>query len=728
MRVIAAYIYRTPELAEHRPLPGRSDEVLCFGNGYGDLRVEPGECSYDRIAAQLPPGWTPDVYVHWSLEYNPLPEGIEDAPCFTVGVVGDWNLGGQAVQLAAGAFDLLIADRGGCDRLRALGFENVAYAPQWGFDPLLHQPVPGVERDLDIVLAGNFNHDVQWERAPWLFRVARLSRRHRVCLTTGVYGEEYARLMSRARIVFNRSIRGELNMRAYEAAACGALLFYERTNREVEEVFADGESCVLYGDDDLEDLLDHYLADEEERRRIAEAGRAAVQRHAYPLQLARLMAVIEDAMERPAGRAWRALPAPERIRRRARQWMLVTDRRHLAEADPALLALHRALPGDASLAGDRACLLFEWGASTGDGAARAALWAQALQQADRAVALAPDRPVLRLNRAHILLSLGRLDEARAALMEAARQLEPPALRPDQVDGACIPRRFAAFDVAVEDVWIRHAHGSPDWTSAMARLLRWRAQSLMAEVDLACGRFLEALSHAREAVEIRPAHSATQHIFGRCLRACGRLDAAISALRKAYRAAPLETEIWVILAGLLADAGRTTECRGLLDELRAVVAGCPPCQHALPALEEIEARLAAPGERKRGFRVLALPDWVQTAQWENLVAEHCAVFHAGDPVELALRLDPASGADAAQIAYRIERLLERMGLAPEHAPDITLHAEPLCPEDQWRLFRDAGAFVDSGVPLHRALAEAAGVPIILPGSLAALRHRIRPQAA
>src|SRR5206468_2932754 len=155
--------------------------------------------------------WTPDAFVYWSIEYYPLPRGVEEASCFTAAIVGDWNLGAQAYSHVGGAFDLLIADRNGCDRLREAGFENVAYAPIWSFAPHVHRVIPGVDRDLDIVIVGNFNHDVQWERAPWLARIARLSRKYRVVITGGLFGDDYVRLLNRARIVFNRSIRGEIN-------------------------------------------------------------------------------------------------------------------------------------------------------------------------------------------------------------------------------------------------------------------------------------------------------------------------------------------------------------------------------------------------------------------------------------------------------------------------------------------------------------------------------------
>src|SRR5579871_6400017 len=141
---------------QQEPLPGCDHDILAFNI---DPLRQPGEPqlgSYADVAALYPPGWHPDVFLHWSLEYNPVPAGIETADCLTAATVGDWNLGGQAVQAVGGAFDLLIADLNGCERLRQLGFANVLHVPLWGYDPNLHRPLPGVERDLDIVMVGNF--------------------------------------------------------------------------------------------------------------------------------------------------------------------------------------------------------------------------------------------------------------------------------------------------------------------------------------------------------------------------------------------------------------------------------------------------------------------------------------------------------------------------------------------------------------------------------------------
>src|SRR5262249_44746306 len=135
------------------------------------------------------------------------------------------------------------------------------------------EDVPEGERDIDALFIGNLQPAVQRLRLPWLGRLARLAERFRVRVATNVFGDAYRALLRRARVVLNRSVRGECNARAVEAAACGALVFNERGNDDVGRLFADGREHVLYGEDDLEALLTRYLTREEERAAVAAAGR-----------------------------------------------------------------------------------------------------------------------------------------------------------------------------------------------------------------------------------------------------------------------------------------------------------------------------------------------------------------------------------------------------------------------------------------------------------------------
>jgi len=73
---------------------------------------------------------------------------------------------------------------------------------------------------------------------------------------------------------------GFISNRAYDALACGAFVISDRVPA-IEEEFDGG--LVTYGDaDELERLVDRYLDDPDERRQLAERGRAAVlARHTF---------------------------------------------------------------------------------------------------------------------------------------------------------------------------------------------------------------------------------------------------------------------------------------------------------------------------------------------------------------------------------------------------------------------------------------------------------------
>ncbi len=115
------------------------------------------------------------------------------------------------------------------------------------------------------------------------------------------YFEEMAKKYSASRIVFNRSVRNDVNMRVFEAMACGSLLLTNdlRDNGQ-EELFRDGVHCATYTDaGDLLDQLSFYLAHEDVRERIAAAGREEMlARHTYRHRMERLLGEVEKGLAR----------------------------------------------------------------------------------------------------------------------------------------------------------------------------------------------------------------------------------------------------------------------------------------------------------------------------------------------------------------------------------------------------------------------------------------------
>ena len=100
---------------------------------------------------------------------------------------------------------------------------------------------------------------------------------------------------------FNRSVRGEMNLRAFEVPANGALLLMERENLEVREFFEPGHEVVLYGEEDFEDIVHYYASHESERIRIARSGHARVRQYRMSRRLPELLRTALTPI--PAGRS-----------------------------------------------------------------------------------------------------------------------------------------------------------------------------------------------------------------------------------------------------------------------------------------------------------------------------------------------------------------------------------------------------------------------------------------
>jgi hypothetical protein len=121
------------------------------------------------------------------------------------------------------------------------------------------------------------------------------------------YFDEMAQTYSAARIVFNRSILNDVNMRVFEALACGSLLVTNdlRDNGQAE-LFQDGVHLATYREpEELLDKLRFYLRHGAVRERIAAAGRReALARHTYRLRMEQPLADVHRQLSRttaPAG-------------------------------------------------------------------------------------------------------------------------------------------------------------------------------------------------------------------------------------------------------------------------------------------------------------------------------------------------------------------------------------------------------------------------------------------
>jgi hypothetical protein len=111
------------------------------------------------------------------------------------------------------------------------------------------------------------------------------------------WGLDMYRVLARSRIALNRHIDVAEdyanNMRLYEATGVGTLLVTD-AKRNLPELFEPGEEVVTYAtEDELIEKIEHYLNDEPDRIRIAQAGQARTLReHTYAVRMTELVAIV----------------------------------------------------------------------------------------------------------------------------------------------------------------------------------------------------------------------------------------------------------------------------------------------------------------------------------------------------------------------------------------------------------------------------------------------------
>ncbi len=218
----------------------------------------------------------PDLYLYVdSGEPGYLPRGLTQLDVPTACYLIDVHLRSRELLKKALLFDYAFSAQ--CDFvavLRAAGHPQAHWLPL-ACDPQVHRRYD-VPKRYDIGFVGSVRSGYERRRV----LVERLARR----FTINDYSQphtpaEMARLHSESRLVFNCSMRHEVNMRLFEAPATGSLLLTDRIGNGLDALVTDREHVVMYDDDRLVDLADEYLRDEAARERIARQGYEHVRAH-----------------------------------------------------------------------------------------------------------------------------------------------------------------------------------------------------------------------------------------------------------------------------------------------------------------------------------------------------------------------------------------------------------------------------------------------------------------
>lgn len=178
----------------------------------------------------------------------------------------DTHLGFDYRLSMARKFDhVFCAQKKAVGEFRERGIQNPIWLPH-AVEPLAYPRKTFAAKKYDIAFVGHINSQNRVEALDRLFKE----------VPNFFYGQrlfnDAADIFAQSKIVFNISMLDDLNMRTFEGMATGSMMLTNRVP-SIEDLFVDGKHLVLYDDfDDMVEKARYYLAHDDEREAIAEAG------------------------------------------------------------------------------------------------------------------------------------------------------------------------------------------------------------------------------------------------------------------------------------------------------------------------------------------------------------------------------------------------------------------------------------------------------------------------
>jgi spore maturation protein CgeB/Tfp pilus assembly protein PilF/ubiquinone/menaquinone biosynthesis C-methylase UbiE len=281
--------------------PTISDELLADWNMSAvrdkvkphDIAV-PAEAAMADIMQALPASFAPELFLWVESGMNFTPPDIRSLDCPKACYLIDSHLNLDWHRTWARLFDFVfVAQRQYLPVFTEAGCPEVHWLPL-ACDPSLHRKLD-VEKKYDVGFVGSINSS-HARRKELLERLSQ----HFAVRFDRCFLHDMVKLFNESRIVFNNALKDDMNMRVFEALACGSLLVTDRADGSgLEELFRDEEHLVIYDDANLIDTVRYYLEHDDVSEKIARRGREQVlARHTYAHRAAELERVVFTVIEK----------------------------------------------------------------------------------------------------------------------------------------------------------------------------------------------------------------------------------------------------------------------------------------------------------------------------------------------------------------------------------------------------------------------------------------------
>ncbi len=212
------------------------------------------------------------LYIDDGLDWS-IPDHLRPAAWWAIDTHLNFE---RCLQKAAQADFTFATQQDGAEQLKKAGIKTAMWLPL-ACDPEIHAQQE-LSKEYDISFVG---HILPGERQNLL---NLLQEKFPNSFIGQEYYEKMAAIYSQSKVVFNRSILNDVNMRVFEGLCSGSLVITNNlSSNGQEELFQDSVHYVVYQNaEELLEKLNYYLEHDDIREQIAQAGRTRVlEAHTY---------------------------------------------------------------------------------------------------------------------------------------------------------------------------------------------------------------------------------------------------------------------------------------------------------------------------------------------------------------------------------------------------------------------------------------------------------------
>lgn len=257
-----------------------------------DLIFSPEDYTLENIIEAA--GYTPDWIIFMDSLARVIPQGFEKSSYPMAAYFIDSTINRFWQRPLAQLFNLALTDQAEDAEALAESGLNAQWFPL-AADTKIYQP-HSLPKKYDITFIGNRNPETRIKRENIL---RSLEANFNLRIFSGnppVSPSEAAAVYSQSRLTLNENLFPSVNLRLFEAMACGAAVLTEENGAGIDRLFAEGDHLVTYNPDNLLEKAAYYLDNPNERESIAEKGsELVIKEHSFRARAAQLLWLLDKA-------------------------------------------------------------------------------------------------------------------------------------------------------------------------------------------------------------------------------------------------------------------------------------------------------------------------------------------------------------------------------------------------------------------------------------------------